>query len=97
MTARTQPRDLPPMLLGGIVRSPLRSQGDRRNHASRVLVLHRVRTAFSELPPLRLTEAQSALLFGIAIDVSQRVLATLEREGFLWRGADGQYAMRAGH
>jgi hypothetical protein len=85
------------MLLGEIVHSPLRSLGDRRNHASRVRLLGHVRAAFSELPPLRLTEAQSALLFGIAIDVSQRVLATLAREGFLWRGADGQYAMRAGH
>jgi len=30
-------------------------------------------------------------------NAAERVLATLEREGFLWRGADGQYAMRAGH
>jgi hypothetical protein len=48
------------------------------------------------MPCMRLTDAQSARLFGLSTAVCARVLAALVREGTLWRGPDRRFAVR-GH
>ncbi len=69
--------------------------GDRRDHDSRDRLLRRVREEFREMPGMRLTDVQSARLFGLNGAVCTRVLAALMSEGALWKGADGRYAARA--
>ena len=71
-----------------------RAPGNRRNPAARDGLLHRVRAEFHEMPCLRLTREQAQRLFGLRPDVSERVLATLVREGTLTCGPDGRYGMR---
>lgn len=68
---------------------------DRRNGASRLQLLHRIRAEFHEMPCLRLTCGQARRLFGMRPDVCDRVLATLVGEGTLTRGPDGRYGVRA--
>jgi hypothetical protein len=67
---------------------------DRRNPEVRERLMTRIRAEFSEMPCLRLTEGQSARLFGLRGDVCGRVLASLEREGTLQRGSDGRFGIR---
>lgn len=47
------------------------------------------------MPCLRLTDLQSARLFGLSAPVCARVLATLVNEGTLWKGGDGRYSLRS--
>lgn len=67
---------------------------ERRNLDSREQVLRRIRSEFSEMPCLGLTRPQSARLFGLTEGVCERVLATLVREGTLWRDHDGRFRIR---
>jgi hypothetical protein len=73
-----------------------RSLADRRNHASREQLLHRVRAEFEELRGLTLTLAQARRLFGLREDICFRVLDTLIRDGLLRRAEDNFYARRRG-
>jgi DNA-binding IclR family transcriptional regulator len=79
----------------GLSRGPLLITGDRRDHASRDRLLGRVREEFREMPGMRLTDAQSARLFGLSQAACGRILAALVREEMLWRGEDGRYGARA--
>jgi hypothetical protein len=67
---------------------------DRRDVASRVWLLQRIRAEFQEMPCLRLTCAQARRLFGLPPGVSERLLAALVAERTLARGPDGRYALR---
>ena len=67
---------------------------DRRNTASRLQLLHRIRAEFQEMPCLRLTCGQAQRLFGLPTDICERVLAALVREGTLTYGPDARYGMR---
>jgi hypothetical protein len=69
--------------------------GERRNHDSRERLLRRIREEFREMACMRLTNAQSARLFGLSNAVCARILATLVSEGTLWIGSDGRFAVRA--
>jgi DNA-binding IclR family transcriptional regulator len=71
-------------------------KGERRNHDSRERLVRRIREEFREMPCMRLTDVQSARLFGLSKAVCTRILATLVREGTLWMGSDGRFAVR-GH
>lgn len=66
----------------------------RRNVASRVQLLERIRAEFEAMPCLRLTTAQARRLFGLRADVCERVLATLVRAGTLTCGADARFSIR---
>lgn len=68
---------------------------DRRNGASRLQLLHRIRAEFQEMPCLRLTCGQAQRLFGMRPDVCARVLASLVREGTLTCGPDARYGVHA--
>ena len=81
----------------GVSRGQLLLTGERRNHDLRERLLRRIREEFREMPCLRLTEAQSARLFGLSHAVCARVVATLVREGTLWRGPDGRFVVRSHH
>jgi hypothetical protein len=56
------------------------SRGDRRNHPVRDALAQRVRSEFAEMPGMCLTAAQARRLFGLRLDVSDRILATLVRQ-----------------
>ena len=67
---------------------------ERRDTTSREQLLRRIRGEFEEMPCLRLTCAQARRLFGLATDVSERVLTELVRERTLVRGPDDRYRLR---
>ena len=64
---------------------------DRRDHGSRTQLLGRVRSAFDEMPCLRLTGGQAQRLFGLRTDVCERILDALIADRTLCRDADGRY------
>ena len=91
----TQRRDAleaspPPTWLPGL----RQSLPDRRNHASRDHLLHRIRAEFEELRGLKLTLPQARRLFTLREDVCLRVLNTLVRDGLLWVTPERLYARR---
>jgi hypothetical protein len=84
-----------PKLAFGLSHGQRLLTGDRRDHDSRDRLLRRIREEFREMPCMRLTDMQSARLFGLNRAVCTRVLVALMSEGTLWKGADGRYAARA--
>ena len=83
------------MLAFGVSHGQRLLTGERRDHDSRERLLRRIREEFREMPCMRLTDAQSARLFGISKAVCARVLAALVSDGTLWIGSDGRFAARA--
>jgi hypothetical protein len=69
----------------------LREIRDRRDMASREQLLHRVRAEFAELRCLRLTRAQAQRLFGLRVDICDRILAALVAEHTIQLGVDDRY------
>ena len=67
---------------------------ERRDTTSREQLLRRVRGEFEEMPCLRLTGPQARRLFGLPIDVCERVLTELVQERTLMRGPDDRYRLR---
>jgi hypothetical protein len=56
----------------------------------------RARAEYLEMPGLRLTAWQAARLWGVEIDISERLLANLVLSGFLWCNREGAYLRRSG-
>lgn len=56
----------------------------------------RVRGEFAEMPCLRVTREQARVLFGLPDPMSEWVLGSLERDGFLDRTPRGEYLRRNG-
>jgi hypothetical protein len=73
-------------------RTVQRSFPDRRHRAERDALAARVYGEFSEMPCLRLTNAQARRLFGLRSDACQRILADLAARGSLIFEA-GQYRL----
>ena len=69
------------------------SRWDRRNSESRSRLLHRVRAEFRDMPGLRLTCGQAQRLFGLRVDICERVLSSLVEEGTLRRAVDDRYGI----
>jgi hypothetical protein len=60
---------------------------DRRDHRARYALVQRVYGEFHEMPCMRLTGAQARLLFGLRLDVCERILLRLVQEDLLdWDG-----------
>jgi hypothetical protein len=97
MSASLQLPVAPPPLLVGARLGQLLLGPDRRTDAPRERLLTRIRSEFSEMPCLRLSEPQAQRLFGLRGDVTRRLLKTLVCEGILWKGDDGRYGVRAAH
>ena len=64
---------------------------DRRNVAARREAVERVRQEFAALPGLSLTTEQARLIFGFKRDATERILLSLESEGFLARTSQGAF------
>jgi hypothetical protein len=64
---------------------------DRRNQRTRIELLYRVRSEFLDMPGLRLTREQASKLLAQRLDVCERVLQQLEKEGLLKRVSEGAY------
>jgi hypothetical protein len=69
---------------------------ERRDRASRELLLRRIAAEFREMPCLRVTAEQAERLFGLRSDISSRIIAGLVQQGFLRIDEDGKYAVSAG-
>jgi hypothetical protein len=66
---------------------------ERRDTASRQLLVRRVLAEFREMPCLRLTAEQARRLFGLRDDVSGRVMRQLIEDGCIRQDDDGRYAV----
>ena len=55
----------------------------RRNPEWRRMLVRRVRGEFLDMPGMRLTLAQAQRLFGLRVDICERILLELVRDGFL--------------
>jgi hypothetical protein len=56
-----------------------------------LMLLHRIRSEFLEMPELRLTPAQAARFWAIDSQTSERILGALVLSGFLFRNKNGAY------
>lgn len=66
----------------------------RRNPEWRRTLVRRVRGEFLDMPGLHLTLMQARRLFGLRLDVCERILLELVRDGFLTAGGNGVFARR---
>ena len=57
----------------------------RRNPEWRRMLVRRVRGEFLDMPGMRLTLVQAQRLFGLRVDICERILSELVRDGFLRR------------
>ena len=56
-----------------------------------MLLVHRIRSEFLEMPGLRLTPAQAARLWALDRHMSERLLDHLTMAGFLLKTSEGAY------
>ncbi len=66
----------------------------RRNPEWRRMLVRRVRGEFLDMPGMRLTLVQAQRLFGLRVDICERILNELVRDGFLRRTPGMVYARR---
>ena len=59
--------------------SSTHAPGERRNLATRVMLMERIRSEFREMPCMALTLPQASRLFGLPEDACARVLQELMR------------------
>jgi hypothetical protein len=64
---------------------------DRRDRLSRTRLRERIKAEFTEMPGLRLTREQAGRLWSMPCEMCERILAELEREGFVQRLSDGSF------
>jgi hypothetical protein len=74
--------------------SPLDS-ADRRDAGARWALIHRIRNEFDEMPGTSLTLPQASRLFGVPVDICDRILASLVNDGRLRRTQDGRFRLRS--
>ncbi len=67
---------------------------DRRAHAPRKSLVHRIRSEFDEMPGLCLTTAQASRLFSLDQAVCARVFSELVDGGVLVLTQTGRYRLR---
>jgi hypothetical protein len=85
-----------PQLPGNFARRPLSSTfpSDRRAHAPRKSLVHRICSEFNEMPGLCLTTAQASRLFSLEQEVCARVFSELVEGGVLVLTHAGRYRLR---
>ena len=64
---------------------------DRRQQHHRELFERRFNTEFEEVPGLTLTPAQAARLFGVSVEICQRILRRLADQGTVVLRSDKRY------
>jgi hypothetical protein len=72
---------------------PLPISHERRNAASRYILLRRIHNEFEEMPGLSLTLCQAARLFGLPLEVAERVLRRLAEARLLRQNGSGQFSL----
>jgi hypothetical protein len=72
----------------------LRLRPDRRNWNHREALIRRLKGEFQEIPGLCLTPAHAARLFGIPLEICERVLRVLVEVEALTVRSDGSYVKR---
>ena len=85
--------DIPLKPLGATLASP--GARERRDVGTRWALLHRVWDEFDEMPGTALTLPQASRLFGVPLEVCDRILASLVKDGRLRRTADGRFRLRS--
>jgi hypothetical protein len=85
--------DIPLKPLGATL--PSASSDERRDTGTRWALLHRIWDEFDEMPGTSLTLPQAARLFGVPIDVCDRILVSLVKDGRLRRTQDGRFRLRS--
>ena len=68
---------------------------ERRDTGTRWALLHRIWDEFDEMPGTSLTLPQASKLFGVPIEVCDRILVSLVRDGRLHRTKDGRFRLQS--
>jgi hypothetical protein len=84
--------------LAKLVDIPLKPLGatlttERRNTGTRWALMHRIWDEFDEMPGTSLTLPQASRLFGVPMEVCDRILAGLVNDGRLHRTKDGRFRL----
>jgi DNA-binding IclR family transcriptional regulator len=74
---------------------PSASSHERRDTGTRGALLHRIWDEFDEMPGTSLTLPQAARLFGLPVEVCDRILVSLVKDGRLRRTQDGRFRLRS--
>jgi threonine aldolase len=73
----------------------LESHADRRDSRHRNALERRLQSEFQEIPGLCLAPIEASRLFGIALDVCERVLSALAQDNVLTVRPDGRFVHRS--
>jgi hypothetical protein len=84
--------------LAKIVDIPLKPVGatlssERRDAGTRWALIHRIWDEFDEMPGTALTLPQASKLFGVPMEVCDRILVSLVNDGRLHRTKDGRFRL----
>ena len=84
--------------LAKLVDIPLKPLGatlitERRDTGTRWALMHRIYDEFDEMPGTSLTLPQASRLFGVPMEVCDRILAGLVNDGRLHRTKDGRFRL----
>jgi hypothetical protein len=71
------------------------SSAERRDSGTRWALMHRIWDEFDEMPGTSLTLPQASRLFGVPIDVCDRILISLVKDGRLRRTKDGRFRLHS--
>jgi hypothetical protein len=69
------------------------SSAERRDPGTRWALIHRIWDEFDEMPGTSLTLPQASRLFGVPVDVCDRILGSLVNDGRLRRTKDGRFRL----
>src|SRR5262245_32675258 len=83
--------DIPRKPLGATL-APSAS-AERRDTGTRWALIHRIWDEFDEMPGTSLTLPQASRLFGVPIEVCDRILISMVKDGRLRRTKDGRFRL----
>ena len=85
--------DIPLKPIGATLSSA--SSIERRDTGTRWALMHRIWDEFDEMPGTSLTLPQASKLFGVPLEVCDRILGGLVNDGRLHRTKDGRFRLRS--
>ena len=71
------------------------SSAERRETGTRRALMHRIWDEFDEMPGTSLTLPQASRLFGVPLEVCDRILISLVKDGRLRRTKDGRFRLHS--
>jgi hypothetical protein len=86
--------------LAKIIEIPFKPLGatlstERRDTGTRWALIHRIWDEFDEMPGTSLTLPQASKLFGVPLEVCDRILVSLVKDGRLHRTKDGRFRLQS--